>query len=349
VVAAARAAEAEAEAERAEAAVDDVSKNKSRVIAMKNTRWLCVIPHFRAGLLAAAVALSATAWPASGAEQPTFNTPQDAVGGLVAAIRANNSARVLSILGPGSDKLVSSGDRVADRSAYKKFITAYDSAHEISEEGDRVAHLVVGPDDWLFPFPIVKVAGRWQFDADEGAEEIIDRRIGENELDTIQVCEAYVAAQREYAASDRDHDGWVEYAQKLMSDTGKRDGLYWPSSSGNEVSPLGPFMANARAEGYGAAEDQSNGRAPYHGYYYKILTGQGPDAKGGAYDYIIKGHMIGGFGLVAYPAQYGSSGIMTFIVNHDGIVYQKNLGPDTAAVASKMTLFDPDRSWTAVF
>ena len=323
-------------------------KTKSRVIAMKKASSPSLVPYLRAGLLAATVALSAAALPARGAEQPTFNTPQDAVGGLAAAIRARNTARVSSILGPGSEKLLSSGDPVADRNAYKKFITEYDAAHEISDDGDRTANLVVGTDDWPFPFPIVKVAGRWRFDAKEGAQEIIDRRVGRNELDTIEVCKAYVAAQREYAARDRDHDGWVEYAQKLLSSSGKRDGLYWPSSSDGDESPLGPLMAKARAQGYGG-EGQKDTRTPYHGYYYKVLTGQGPGAKDGAYDYIIKGHMIGGFGVVAYPAQYGSSGIMTFIVNHDGIVYQKDLGPDTPAIASKMTLFDPDRSWTAVF
>ena len=305
-----------------------------------------LVSHFRVGLLAIALALTEMASPAH-AEQPNFNTPQEAVASLAAAIRANNSARVLSILGPGSKSLVSSGDPVADRNAYKKFIAAYDAANEISEDGDRTAYLVVGPDDWPFPLPIVKVGGRWRFDAKEGAQEIIDRRVGENELATIDVCQAYVAAQREYAARDRDHDGRVEYAQKILSDPGTRDGLYWPASLGDQ-SPLGPFMADARAEGYGG-EDQKNARTPYHGYYYKILTGQGAGAKDGAYDYIINGHMIGGFGLVAYPAQYGSSGIMTFIVNHDGIVYQKDLGPDTPAVASKMTLFDPDQSWTAVY
>src|SRR5262249_23494677 len=155
------------------------------------------------------------------------------------------------------------------------------------------------------------------------------------------------AAQREYAAKDRDHDGWVEYAQKFLSSTGKRDGLYWPSAAGQDDSPLGPLMASARAEGYGD-EGRKNARTPYHGYYYKILTGQGPNARDGAYDYIVKGHMIGGFGLVAFPAQYGSSGIMSFIVNHDGVVYQKDLGPDSSAIGSEMTLFDPDASWTAV-
>ena len=335
-----------AEAARAVAGADDVARRKSRMIAMKKASSPSLVPYFRAGLLAATVAFSEMALPASAAEQPSFNTPQEAVASIVAAIRANNSARVLSILGPGSKSLVSSGDPVADRNAYKKFVAEYDKAHEISDESDARASLVVGADDWPFPFPIVKVGGRWHFDASAGAQEIIDRRVGANELATIEVCKAYVAAQREYAAHDRDHDGWVEYAQKFLSSPRKQDGLYWSSSSGQEESPLGPFVANARAEGYGG-EDQKSARTPYHGYYYKILTGQGPGAKDGAYDYIIKGHMIGGFGLVAYPAQYGSSGIMTFIVNHDGVVYQKDLGPDTSAIASKMELFDPDQSWTA--
>jgi hypothetical protein len=187
--------------------------------------------------------------------------------------------------------------------------------------------------------------GRWRFDANAGAQEILNRRIGANELNTIEVCLAYVDAQREYAKEDRNRDGYLEYAQKFMSDPGKRDGLYWPSPAGEEESPMGPLMVLAQAKGYRFV---ATAPVPYYGYYYRILKGQGPNAAGGAIDYVIRGHMIGGFALVAYPASYGSSGIMTFIVNYAGDVYQKNLGADTTEIAQKMTLFDPDPTWTKV-
>jgi hypothetical protein len=188
----------------------------------------------------------------------------------------------------------------------------------------------------------VKERAGWRFDTAEGKEEILNRRIGRNELDVIQVCLAYVDAQREYYRRDPDGDSLLQYAQKFFSTKGKRDGLYWESTPGEEESPLGLLVAEARAEGY---KEGGGNPVPYHGYYYKILTGQGKDAPGGAYDYIVRGKMMGGFGMVAYPAQYGSSGITTFIVNHDGVVYQKDLGPKTAEIARSMTRFNPDKTW----
>jgi Protein of unknown function (DUF2950) len=283
--------------------------------------------------------------PATAAAQKTFATPEQAVTALVAAVRSGHSDDVLAILGPSSKKLVSSGDPVADAQARRKFTDAYDEKNHIERNGDTRAVLEVGQDDWPFPFPIVKHGEAWQFDAAAGADEIVVRRIGANELFTIEVCHAYVDAQRDYAGKDRNHDGYVEYAQKFMSSPGKQDGLYWPTAAGEEESPLGPLVADARAEGYAAAAQKKEGPQPYHGYLYRILKGQGAAAKGGAYDYVVHGHMMGGFALVAFPAQYGVSGIMTFIVNHDGVVYQKDLGPHTDALARKMTLFDPDPSW----
>jgi hypothetical protein len=276
--------------------------------------------------------------------QTVFASPEKAVDGLISAVRAGSTDRLLRILGPGSKKLVSSGDTVADAQARKKLVGEYDATNTIEKEDDTRAVLVVGKDAWPFPFPIVKQGTGWRFDSRAGAEEIIDRRIGANELAAIEVCRAYVAAQREYAEEDRNHNGILEYARKFLSSPGKEDGLYWPTKAGADESPLGPLIVRARAAGYGQAKPK--GRTPYHGYYYKILLEQGPAARDGAYGYVVEGHMIAGFALVAYPAQYGSSGIMTFIVNQDGIVYQKNLGADTAELANEMQVFNPDPTWT---
>ena len=186
------------------------------------------------------------------------------------------------------------------------------------------------------------MAGGWVFDTKAGREEVLNRRIGRNELNAIQVCLAYVEAQQEYASTDRERDGIIQYAQKIVSDTDRRDGLYWKAAEGEIPSPLGPFTAQAAAEGYRRASDKP---APYHGYYYKILKGQGKSAPGGAYSYVINGHMVAGFALVAWPAEYGVSGVMTFVVNQNGTVYQKDLGPKTEEIAKAMTLYNPDRTW----
>jgi hypothetical protein len=304
-------------------------------------RWATL--RHRAAIALAVVSMIAL--PAA-AEPTVFATPEAAVDGLLAAARDNNSDGLVKILGPGSKKLVSSGDPVADAQAREKFIAEYEAAHAITKEGDDRAVLAVGTDDWTFPFPIVKHDAGWQFDATAGATEILDRRIGANELSAIEVCRAYVDAQREYATEDRNHTGFLEYAQKFLSSPGRHDGLYWPAATEAEESPLGPLIADARAEGYRASGKA--GPKPYHGYLYRILKGQGAAAQDGAYDYVVRGHMIAGFALVAFPARYEASGVMTFIVNHDGVIYQKDLGPDTAAIAEKMTLFDPDPSWTKV-
>ena len=207
--------------------------------------------------------------------------------------------------------------------------------------------LCVGKEDWPFPIPIVKDTSQWHFDSREGREEILARRIGRNELSAIQVCLGYVDAQREYAMKDWNGDGFLEYARKFKSDAGKKDGLYWETSEGDKESPLGLFFAAAGEQGYDIKQPNRK-PSPYYGYYYRILTAQGEKAPGGAYDYMVKGKMIGGFALVAYPAQYGVSGIMTFVVNHNGIVYQKNLGEDTKKIAHAMKLFNPDGTWQQV-
>ena len=276
--------------------------------------------------------------------QQHFTTPQAATAALVAAVRDDDRARILAVLGPGSDKLISSGDPVADRQGRARFVAAFDKNSRIELDGDAKATLVIGENDWPLPFPIVKRADGWRFDVRAGADEILNRRIGRNELAAIQVCLAYVDAQREYAMTQGNRDGMHEYAKKLVSTSGKKDGLYWPTKEGQPLSPLGPLAAKAKEEGYGKSKNASH--EPYHGYFYKILTGQGRDAPNGAYDYVADGKMIGGFALVAYPARWGTSGVMTLVVNHEGVVYQKNLGKATSSIASKMTRFNPDSSWT---
>ncbi|MDH5263142.1 MAG: DUF2950 domain-containing protein, partial [Betaproteobacteria bacterium] len=238
------------------------------------------------------------------------------------------------------------GDSVADAADWKKFIAAYDAKNRIAKEGDAKAVLYIG-DDWPFPAPLVAKGGKWSFDAEAGREEVMNRRVGRNELDTIQTMLAVVDAQREYALKDADGNGLADYAARFLSSPGKKDGLYWPAKEGEPPSPLGPVIANAVREGYGK-NLHANRPAPYHGYFYRLLTSQGKDAPGGAYDYLVKGRLMGGFAVVAWPASYGNSGVKTFIVNHDGVVYEKDLGTDTAGVAGKLKAFNPDKSWSKV-
>lgn len=294
------------------------------------------------GLMRTLALVLALAAPAAFA-QKTFESPEKAVDGLIAAARAQDTRALLAVLGPAAQKIVQSGDAVADRAALERFARSYEEANKLDRSGDDKASLSVGKDEWPFPIPVVKTAKGWQFDAKQGQEEIVNRRIGRNELAVIQVVQAIVDAQREYYTADPDHDKLLQYAQKFTSTKGKRDGLYYPTAAGEPPSPLGSLVARARAEGYKHGESAKP--VPYYGYYYRILKGQGPEAKGGAYDYVVRGKMIGGFAIVAYPATYRNSGVMTFIVNHDGVVYQKDLGPNTAAAAKKMSKFNPDESW----
>jgi len=277
-------------------------------------------------------------------KQKTFPSPEEAVRGLFDAVKGNDTKELLAIFGPSGKELISSGDEVADETGRDRFVQAYEEMNKLVKESDTKVILHVGNGDWPLPIPIVKRGESWRFDTKEGKEEILNRRIGRNELNTVQVCLAYVDAQREYARKDRDSDKVLEYAQKFRSTKGKKDGLYWEAGEGEEQSPLGDLFAKAVKEGY--TQRKPGGRPqPYHGYYYRILKAQGKSAPGGAYDYAVKGKMIGGFALVAYPAEYGNSGIMTFIVNHDGVVYEKNLGKDTESIATAMAKFDPDETW----
>ena len=279
------------------------------------------------------------------AQQKSFSSPEEAVKAAVAAARSNDDKELLAIYGPQGKEILFSGDAVADKRRRGEFLAAYDEKNRLATEGES-AILIVGKQEWPFPIPVVKKGGSWIFDTAKGKEEILNRRIGENELFTIQACLAVVDAQREYAIKDRNRDGLMEYAQKFVSDPGKRNGLFWEAKQGEPQSPLGPIMTQVRAQGYQAKPSATP--VPYHGYYYRILTAQGKDAPGGAYSYLVKGRMIGGFALVAYPAEHGNSGVMTFIVNHDGKVFQKNLGPTTAAVAKAMKEYNPDKTWTEV-
>jgi hypothetical protein len=301
-----------------------------------------VAPEARAQAAAPAAAKPAAAKPA--AKQKSFATAQEAASALAGAVRAADKDELFAVVGPDAKSWILSGDDVADRADWKRFLEAYDQKNNLQAAGDK-AILEVGNDGWPFPAPIVKGKdGKWAFDAKAGREEILNRRIGRNELDTIQTLLAVVDAQREYAAGDLDGNGFADYARKVRSTAGKKDGLYWPAEAGKPQSPLGELMAEATAEGYG--KDKSGKPRPYHGYHYKLLTSQGKNASGGAYDYVVGGKLLGGFAVLAYPAIYGSSGIMTFVVNHEGVVYQKDLGAQTAAAASAMTRYDPDKTWS---
>ena len=276
-----------------------------------------------------------------------FRSPDEAVKALVDAVKNGDTKELLEIFGPAGKEVIFSGDEVADRTGRDRFMKAYGEMNRLTEKDDKKIILRVGNQDWPFPIPIVKVGENWRFDTQEGKEEILNRRVGRNELNAIQVCLAYVDAQREYALRKRERRGLSEYAQKFVSEEGKKNGLYWETREGEEQSPLGPLMAKAVKEGY-PGKKAGDKRSPYHGYYYRILKSQGKNAPGGEYDYMVKGKMIGGFALVAYPAEHGNSGIMTFMVNHDGVMYEKDLGKDTEKHAMAMKQFDPDQTWKKV-
>jgi hypothetical protein len=273
--------------------------------------------------------------------QQAYPSAEDAAAALAAAVKSGPRSAILKVLGNAAEDIVSSGDDVADAETRQRFVAAYDTRHYIKAEGNRKATLILGADDFPFPIPLVNTKTGWEFDTDAGRIEILYRRIGRNELDAIQASLAFVDAQNEYADKDRG-DGTGVYAQRIVSSPGKKDGLFWRDDG--DPSPLGTLAAQASAEGYKLGE----GPAPYHGYYFRILKGQGTDAPGGAFNYVVKGKMIGGFALIAYPADYGNSGIMTFLVNHAGTVYQKDLGKRTEALAASITLFDPDQTWKKV-
>jgi Protein of unknown function (DUF2950) len=293
----------------------------------------------------AVVAASAWAAPSLG-EQRTFGTPREAAQALLAAAEAADVSALVAIFGQGADEILNSGDAVEDKHNLARFVKrAKQSLKErVDPANPNRANLLLGPDNFPFPIPLVRTAGRWHFDTPSGKAEILARRIGSNELDAIAACKAYVEAQYDYATEDRNQNGVPEYARRLISSPGKRDGLFWPGSD----APPTAFAENvkrAQSEGY---RKEGEAPAPYHGYYFRVLLAQGPKARGGALDYIQHGSMIGGFALVAWPVDHGVSGMKTFLVNQDGVIYEKDLGPSTSTTAEAMTAFDPDSTWRRV-
>ena len=276
--------------------------------------------------------------------QTSMATPQQLVAALIDAVQADDDAALLNLLGPDSADLISSGDPVADRNDRSRFLQAYTEKNSLEQNDQGQVVFLVGSEDYPFPIPIIRQADGWLFDTQAGLEEILNRRIGRNELHTIEVIQAYTAAQREYAVRQR-NQGVATFAQRLASTDGNRDGLYWDAGEGELESPLGPLLARASEEGYAAGLNEDS-PDPFYGYYFKNLKSQGGHANGGAFDYVSDGKMVLGFALVAYPANYGASGIMTFIVNQEGVIYEKDLGETTGLLAAAMTSFDPDDSWS---
>jgi hypothetical protein len=305
-------------------------------------------PNIR-NMLFPLLALSCAAPPAwaEDAAPRRFASPDEAAAALAQAAQAGDHAALAGLFGAGHEGLLSSGDPVEDKNNLEGFAAMAKEKTVVEKTGEAQATVRVGNNGWPFPVPLAKQGEGWQFDAAQGEQEIINRRIGRNEMRTLSAVRGYVEAQADYASQDRDGDGVPEYAQKLSSAPGQRDGLFWEAAVGEPESPLGPLMADARAQGYELKGDPRQ-PTPYHGYYFRILTRQGPAAPGGQYDYVINGNMIAGFALVAFPASYGVSGVMSFIVNHQGRIYQQDLGPKTAEIARAMKAFNPDKGWEPV-
>ena len=291
------------------------------------------------------MAMAAQEMAAPPPQPKMFDTPEQAADALIAAAETYDVPQLLAIFGPDGEDIVSSADPVGDKNSAADFAKQARAKASISRSptNPNKAVLVVGQDQWPLPVPLLRRNGKWYFDAKAGRQEILYRRIGANELDAIQVCRGYVEAQREYSLQIHDNSGVNQYAQKIFSSPGKQDGLYWTNADGTSAGPIGEIVAKALAEGY------SIGKTGYHGYYFKILKGQGPAAPLGKLDYVIEGAMIGGFALVAVPAEYRVTGVKTFIVSNDGIVYQKDLGPDSLEIVKKMELYNPDSSWKPTY
>ena len=277
------------------------------------------------------------------ADQKTFATPEAAVDSLLAALEKDDLDTLFDIFGREYEDELIGGDPIASREARKEVFEKAQEMHELRDDGENRKVLIIGSESWPVPFPLVNEGGSWRFDTAAGIEEVVNRRIGNNELNAIATCRAYISAQIEYASADHDGDEVLEYAQQITSTEGKKDGLYWEAGENEEISPFGPLVADAK--GYMEGHEPGD---PFKGYYYKILTRQGEDAPGGRYDYIINGNMIAGFAMIAFPADYANSGIMTFICNHQGKVYQKNLGDDSDIIAAGIDVYNPDASWTEV-
>jgi hypothetical protein len=282
-----------------------------------------------------------------GVGQQQFDTDDQAAAALVAAAKARDRDALHQMFGPSVTEFIS-GDKVEDDKAFDHFVTNAGDHLELEKKDANTSFVDIGKDNWPFPIPLTRLSsGKWFFDTEAGKQEILARRIGANELETIKVCRAYLEAQRDYASEDHDGSGVLKYARHFMSTQGK-DGLYWEAAPGDEESPFGSLIAQAEMEGYTPGANGTSGLHPYHGYAYRILTRQGPAAPGGQYDYVINGNMIAGFALVACPTEYGTSGVMTFIISHQGKLYQKDLGPHTSDIVRSMKEYSPDSSWTLV-
>jgi hypothetical protein len=311
----------------------------SKATPMNITRLFSCLRGLALALLLA-MPLAAVAAP-----QETFATPEAAVEALMAALKSDSDPALIAIFGEEHKSLVVSSDRAASSATRARILTAMQTLRVLQEMGNDRRVLVIGDEAWPVPIPIVRVGERWRFATEEGEDEIVNRRIGGNERSAIHVLRAYIDAQRAYATRDRDGNGVLQYAQKLASTPGKHDGLFWPAdeANGEEASPLGPLIAESSAYLKGHAAGDA-----YRGYHFRILTRQGKNAAGGAYSYVINGRMLAGFAMVAYPADYGKSGVMTFIVNQNGKVFEKDLGKDSTAMGAKMAAFDPGAGWKEV-
>ena len=296
-------------------------------------------------LVAVAGILLTTVWTSVLAQPGYFPSPEEAVTALIAAVKAGQEGALQAVLGPEAAEL-GSGDAVEDAAERDRFVAVAEAGVRIDRQGDDRAELLLGADAWPFPIPLVKEGAGWRFDTAAGKEELLNRRIGSNELHAIATVRAIVDAQYEYAAADPMGEGLHEYAQRFRSSEGQRDGLYWPSDGAGNESPLGRLVAEAVKEGYVRSEDGAP--SPYHGYFYRLLTAQGSHAPGGARSYLKDGRLVDGFALLAYPAEYGKSGVMTFLVNQRGLVFEKDLGEDTANLAAALETYDPDKTWTPV-
>ena len=288
--------------------------------------------------------LSAPCSFAQQANEQTFASPGDAVLALYNAVKSNDSQAISAILGSNSGPIIHTGDDVADKKMGADFIRRYEQMHRVVIEPDQTVTLYIGADNWPMPIPLVKNSnGAWYFDTEAGKQEILYRRIGRNENDAIETLYALVDAQRDYASDIHDGDKTKHYAMKFISDEGKQNGLYWKTSDNENPSPIGPLLVSAVGEGYAMKQGQQE---PFHGYYFRILTKQGAAAKGGARDYVVNGQLTRGFAFVAYPSEYRNSGVVTFIVSQDGVVYEQDLGPDTGKLAAAMSEYNPDKTWS---
>jgi hypothetical protein len=297
-------------------------------------------------LLATVLAMPVAVIAADDDMGEAFSTPQAAVSALTVAVNSHDSSQFRSIFGKEAEEL-QNPDRIQATNEMEAFGTMLNATNNLVRKSATNFELEVGHDAWPFPVPIIEKGGKWFFDTAAGKEELLNRRIGRNELDVLKAMRAYVDAQREYASKDRNGDEVLEYAQRIASTPGKKNGLYWPLDLDGEMSPLGPLVAEAQIEGYKAdPQTQETTRAPFHGYYFKILTRQGKSAPGGKYNYVVNGHMIAGFAMVAWPVDYDNSGVMTFIVNQQGRVYQRDLGPDTSKIVSATEEYDPGTGWS---